>query len=104
MVKQGEEPNRVFGVPIGTGGRREEEPQHVMGLPVGWFQGVDLSPLRSLIHPVREYRRWARRRRLGPYDTDEDEPGKGALAVAVRAGTPDGPGREQQDKREEPEP
>ncbi len=44
-----------------------------MGLPADWFESVDLGQLRILAHPVRAYRRWARRRRLGPYATDEDE-------------------------------
>jgi hypothetical protein len=44
-----------------------------MGLPGDWFEDVNLDGLRSLAHPVRAYRRWARRRRLGPYATDEDE-------------------------------
>ena len=73
MASDPEERNRVFGMPLGAGprGSREEEPQHVMGLPADWFESVDLSPLRSLVHPIRGYKRWARRRRLGPY-ADED--------------------------------
>jgi hypothetical protein len=85
------EPNRVLGFPIradrpgrqrGDGrpdgprpeGQREE-PQRVMGFPVDSFGPVDLDWLRPLAHPIREYRRWARRRRLGPYAVDDDEPG-----------------------------
>jgi hypothetical protein len=73
MADGQEERNRVFGMPIGTGpgGRQEEEPRHVMGLPADWFESADLSPLRSLAHPIRGYKRWVRRRRLGPY-ADED--------------------------------
>jgi hypothetical protein len=84
------EPNRVLGFPIradrqgqqrrdGPGTQRHdgqrEEPQRVMGFPVDSFGPVDLDWLRPLAHPIREYRRWARRRRLGPYATGEDEPG-----------------------------
>jgi hypothetical protein len=70
------EPNRVLGMPLRTSphARRVEEPQRVMGFPVDWFGGVDLGWSWSLAHPVRGYRRWLRRRRLGPYATDDDEP------------------------------
>ena len=72
------EPNRVLGFPRARDpdARRVEEPQRVMGFPVDWFSGIDLSGLDSLRHPVRGYRRWLRRRRLGPYATDDDEPGR----------------------------
>ena len=79
MADGREEPNRFLGMPVGPPrgpGQRAntgEEPQHVMGLPADWFGSVDLGQLRILAHPVRAYRRWARRRRLGPYATDEDE-------------------------------
>jgi hypothetical protein len=78
-ASQNEEPQRVMGIPVrdlGPHARRGEEPQRVMGFPVD-----SLGPgpagrerLRSLAHPIRTYRRWVRRRRLGPYATDEDEP------------------------------
>jgi hypothetical protein len=73
------EPNRVLGIPIGTNpnARRDEEQQRVLGFPVDSFGPVDLDWLQPLVHPVREYRRWLRRRRLGPYAIDEDEPGRG---------------------------
>jgi hypothetical protein len=78
-ASQGEEPQRVLGIPIrdlGPHAGRGEEPQRVMGFPVGSFGPgtAELERLRSLAHPVRTYKRWARRRRLGPYATDEDEP------------------------------
>jgi hypothetical protein len=76
---QDEQPQRVLGMPVrdlGPHARRDEEPQRVMGFPIdslgpgpagrGW--------LLSLAHPVRTYKRWVRRRRLGPYATDQDEP------------------------------
>ena len=70
-----EERNRVLGLPIGPSprGRQGEEQQHVMGFPADVFDGVNLDGLSFLAHPIREYKRWARRRRLGPYVTDEDE-------------------------------
>ena len=70
-----EERNRVLGLPMGTGprGRQGEEQQHVMGLPADWFDSVNLGGLGFLAHPIRGYKRWARRRRLGPYATDENE-------------------------------
>lgn len=70
-----EERNRVLGLPIGPSprGRQGEEQQHVMGFPADVFDGVNLDGLSFLAHPIREYKRWARRRRLGPYVTDENE-------------------------------
>jgi hypothetical protein len=55
--------------------RREEEPQRVAGFPLGPVgrTPADLRWLGSLAHPIRAYKRWARRR-LGFYATDEDEP------------------------------
>jgi hypothetical protein len=45
----------------------------VMGLPAHLFENVNLDGLSFLAHPIRAYKRWARRRRLGPYVTEEDE-------------------------------
>ena len=69
------EPNRVLGIPLSRDrqARQDEEPQRVMGFPVDGSSGVDLDWVRSLAHPIRGYRRWLRRRRLGPYALDEDE-------------------------------
>ena len=71
------EPNRVLGIPIGKNpnARQDEESQRVLGFGVDSFGSIDLDWLAPLFHPAREYRRWVRRRRLGPYATDEDEPG-----------------------------
>jgi hypothetical protein len=71
-----QEPNRVLGIPWTRDPqtRQGEEPQRVMGFPVDWLSRVDLDWVQSLAHPIREYRRWLRRRRLDPYVTDEDEP------------------------------
>jgi hypothetical protein len=45
----------------------------VLGFPVDSFGAVDREWFLSMAHPVRTYKQWARRRRLGPYVTDEDE-------------------------------
>jgi hypothetical protein len=72
------EPNRVLGIPVGAPphARQGEEPQRMMGIPVSSFGPADLEWSRSVAHPVRAYRRWLRRRRLGPYATEESEPGR----------------------------
>lgn len=78
-----EEPNRVLGMPRSRAGhgrqgsRQGEEPQHALGLPVDWFRGVDTEFFRSLLHPIRGYRRWSERRRLGPYAPEDDGPRRG---------------------------
>jgi hypothetical protein len=67
--------NRFLGFNVGPGPRRghgEYEEQHVMGFPASWFDNINVEPLRWLVHPIRQYRRWARRRRLGPYIGDAD--------------------------------
>jgi hypothetical protein len=74
MTGSGEEKNRVFGFPVGSArrpGQREE--QHVMGFPASWFDDVNVDALVWLVHPVRQYRRWARRRRADPHAAGEDE-------------------------------
>jgi hypothetical protein len=35
----------------------------VLGFPASWFDDINVEPLRWLVHPVQQYRRWARRRR-----------------------------------------
>jgi hypothetical protein len=76
--RQGE-PQRVLGEPVwdvGPRARQGEEPQRVMGYPIDSLgpSPADREWLLSLAHPIRKYRRWVRRRRLGPYAPDEDEP------------------------------
>ena len=76
-ASQSEEPQHVMGIPVrnlGPHARRSEEPQRVMGFPVDSLGPAEREQLRSLAHPIRAYKRWVRRRRLGPYATDEDEP------------------------------
>lgn len=76
------EPNRFLGFPVRTGPqtKRDEESQRVMGFPVDLFSGSgsdrrrDRDQARPLPHPIRGYKRWLRRRRLGPYAVDEDQP------------------------------
>jgi hypothetical protein len=84
MAGEDYEPNRVLGIPVRgprSGGgdeppaRRDEEPQRVMGFPVDLFSGPSRGRpgLESLAHPVRRYRQWRQRRRLGPFEVDGDE-------------------------------
>ena len=75
MASGREERNRVFGMPIGRSpyGKQGEEQQHVMGFPADWIEDVNLDGLTFLVHPIRAYKRRARRRRLGPYASDENE-------------------------------
>jgi hypothetical protein len=87
------EPNRVLGFPQRRKPRagqdrephagqdrephagQDREPQRVMGFPVDRFGPVvDGEWIESLGHPIRTYRRWLRRRHLGPYAVDEDDP------------------------------
>jgi hypothetical protein len=74
-ARQGEEPQRVLGQPIGDIGphSRPDEPQRVMGYPIDSVgpTPADIEWFKSWVHPIRMYKRWVRRRRLGPYD---DEP------------------------------
>lgn len=73
------EPQRVLGQPIwdlGPHARQDEEPQRVMGYPIDSLgpSPADRERLLALAHPIRTYKRWVRRRRLGPYATDKTEP------------------------------
>jgi hypothetical protein len=70
--KPGEEPQRVAGQPIWDLAR-PDEPQRVMGYPIDSIgpTPADIEWFKAWLHPVRMFKRWRRRRRLGPYD---DEP------------------------------
>jgi hypothetical protein len=59
---------------VGPHARQGEEPQRFLGLPVDLYGPLDWDWLRSLRHPIKAYRRWTLRRRLGPYAPDEDDP------------------------------
>lgn len=73
MTGNREEKNTVLGFPVGSGQRRGEyEEQHVMGFPASWFDSVNVDALVWLVHPVRECRRWARRRHHGSDGPGED--------------------------------
>jgi hypothetical protein len=80
MTRDRYEPNRFLGLPVGTPphARQGEEPQRMMGIPVAWLGPgpADREWFASMAHPVRTYRRWRRRRRLGPYAADDDQPGR----------------------------
>jgi hypothetical protein len=41
---------------------------------VDWYGPVDGVRLPSLRHPIKAYKRWTLRRRLGPYAPDDDDP------------------------------
>jgi hypothetical protein len=73
-----EEPNRVLGFSAGAVPRRDRsayEEQHVLGFPASWFDDINVEPLRWLVHPIRQYRHWSRRRRAsGTGGADEREP------------------------------
>ena len=79
MASNPEEPNRVLGFSVGaTGPRRDRsdyEEQHVLGFPASWFDDINVEPLRWLVHPIQQYRRWSRRRRASEAGgADEREP------------------------------
>jgi hypothetical protein len=44
-----------------------------MGFPASWFDDVNVDALVWLIHPVRQYRRWARGRRPDPHAAGDSE-------------------------------
>lgn len=69
------EPNRVFGMPRTTSpyARQGEEPQRAMGMPADWIGPVDPRLTKALTHPVKAYRQWRLRRRLGIYAPDDDQ-------------------------------
>ena len=72
-ARQGE-PQRVLGQPTWDLGphSRPEEPQRVMGYPIDSVgpSPADVEWFKSWVHPIRTYKRWVRRRRLGPYDLE----------------------------------
>jgi hypothetical protein len=73
-----EERNRFLGMPrADPHARQGEEPRHFLGVPVDWYGPVDRDVFRSLAHPVKRYKRWMLRRRLGPYAPDEGPGPKG---------------------------
>ena len=82
MARDREEENKVLGMPRGVDpyARQGEEPQRVLGIPVNWFGPVDPELRRSLRRPVKACRQWALRRRLGYLapeegDAEEGDPG-----------------------------
>jgi hypothetical protein len=81
VSRDGEESSRVFGMvrrDIGPHARQDEEPQRVLGVPVDWYGPVDGVRLPSLRHPIKAYKRWTLRRRLGPYAPDDENDPKSA--------------------------
>ncbi|HET9972363.1 MAG TPA: hypothetical protein VFQ68_29295 [Streptosporangiaceae bacterium] len=46
----------------------------MLGFPASWFDDINVEPLRWLVHPIRQYRHWSRRRRAsGTGGADERE-------------------------------
>jgi hypothetical protein len=76
MASDREERNKVFGMPRGVdpSARQGEEPQRVLGVPVDWYGPVDRDLLRSLRHPIKAYKHWLLRRRKGPFTPEEGDP------------------------------
>ena len=59
---------------LGARAGHDVEPRHVLGFPVDGFGPVEGVQLRSIRHPIKAYKRWTLRRRLGPYAPgDEDD-------------------------------
>lgn len=78
MADDREEQNRVLGMPRGQdpyAPRQGEAKQYILGLPADWYGPVDREFFRSLRHPIKACRYWLRRRRLGPFALEEDDPG-----------------------------
>ncbi len=75
MADDRHEPKRILGFPVRTGqqAKRDEESRRVLGFSGDRFGGVDRVQVGALAHPIRGYKRWLRRRRLGPYAVDEDQ-------------------------------
>jgi hypothetical protein len=77
MPADGQGGNRMFGGLRGPEARANRpEPQRVLGFPVTMFGTVDTEFFRGFLRPVKAYRRWSRRRRLGAYAVDDDTPGR----------------------------
>jgi hypothetical protein len=76
MARDREERNRVLGMPRGADpyARQGEEPQRVLGFPPDWYGPVDPDLVRSVKHPIKAYKRWALRRRLGPFAPEAGAP------------------------------
>ena len=77
VSRDSEEPNKVLGMvrrDIGPHAFQDQEQRHVLGVPVDWYPSLDGVGLQSLRHPIKAYRRWTLRRRLGPYAPDENDP------------------------------
>jgi hypothetical protein len=76
MASDQEERNRVLGMPRGvySAARQDEEQRRVLGLPADWYGPVDQDLLRSLRHPIKAYKHWLLRRRLGPFAPEEGDP------------------------------
>ncbi len=77
MTRHDEEASRVLGVPRRQHRREGEESQRALGIPVDWMADADVAFFRSFVHPIKAYRRWDRRRRLGAYALDDEDERRG---------------------------
>jgi hypothetical protein len=64
----------MFRRDVGPHAGQGKELRRVLGVPVDWYGPLDWDWLRSLRHPIKAYKRWTLRRRLGPYAPDENDP------------------------------
>jgi hypothetical protein len=69
------EPDRALGALVTRDpyARQGEEQQRVLGLPRDWFGPVNHEAIRALAHPVRATRQWRLRRRLGPFAPEDSQ-------------------------------
>jgi hypothetical protein len=76
LTSDREERNKVLGMPRGVDpyARQGEEPQRVLGVPDDWYGPVDPDLLRFLRHPIKACKHWTLRRHLGIYAPEERDP------------------------------
>jgi hypothetical protein len=76
MASDREERNKVFGMPreVDRSARQGEEPRRVLGVSADWYDPVDWDRLRSFRHPIKAYKQWSLRHRLGPFAPEEGDP------------------------------
>jgi hypothetical protein len=71
-----EEPQRVFGIPIGSGRPVivEDEEQRVLGMPVRWFEPIGRDASRSVAGLIKAGKTLLRKRRRRGGDRRGDGP------------------------------
>jgi len=63
----------------------------VLGFPASWFDDINVEPLRWLVHPVRQSRRWSRRRRASRTGCRGRAAARSGGQVAAEPGEDPGP-------------